>query len=85
MTLLPVGRTLLGLVGENGDLLSFTVFDYLSFNCCSAYIGSAYFKTAVLSDSNDFVESNGIISVNVELFNKDLIALFYLILLSSGT
>ena len=49
MTHLALG-VLLGLVGEDGDLLSLAVLNYLSCNACACNVGSADGEAVVGTD-----------------------------------
>ena len=74
---------LLGLVGEYGDLLSLAVFNYLCGNGSAVNVRSAGLYAVISAYCEDLVESDGIISVYVELLDEDLVACLYLILLSA--
>ncbi len=77
------GTTLLGLVGEDGDLLALTVLNYGSLNGRILNVGLSNLEGGGLFNSNDLVKNDLGVLFSVELFYIDEVALFYAILLSA--
>ena len=72
---------LLGLVCEYCNLLSLAVLDERSLYACAVNVGSTYYCAVVLANHDNLVDCE--LAFNIELFNEDLIAFFYLILFSA--
>ena len=82
MTLL-LADVLLGLVVEYYDLLALTMLDYGALSGNALYYGLANYD--LVAAKHQYFESNFSTYFGVQLFNEDLVASCYLVLLATGT
>ena len=82
MTLL-LADVLLGLVVEYYDLLALTMLDYGALSRNALYYGLANYD--LVAAKHQYFESNFSTNFGVQLFNEDLVASCYLVLLATGT
>ena len=78
------GTTLLGLVGEDGDLLTLSVLKNDTLNLC-VNVRSTYFKiSVVVANCNNLIEYYSFFCGCIELFDEDNVAALNTVLLTAG-
>ena len=75
---------LLGLVLEDGDLLSLAVLDDLSFDGCAFHDGSADLGVLTIQNSQNLLKLNCLLSFSLQLLDVQNITLGYGVLLATG-
>ena len=81
---LPFAIALLGGVLEDTDLLALAVLDDLGVHLRTLHHGSAELSVLAVDDGQDLVEHHGITRVDVQLLDKQGVALRDVVLLTTG-
>ena len=78
------GLTLLGLVGEDGDLLTLAVLQHIGGDGSTLHIGSADLQVRIVVQSDHLIEGDRGFLSNIQLLNVQNVAVLNLVLLAAG-